>query len=105
MWEHAKDFIAVPGAIKASLEVLKLIREGRGSTKQDTEAVSSRLGEVQVALRNFARDALELEAIKCVHTLTNDIPTDLQHTFRMERRNTVEASEIYKAERARMDDE
>ncbi len=73
MWEHAKDFIGIPAAIKACLEVVKILKEGRYGTDHHAEEIGRRLSEVQSALKDFTRDALELEAIKYVHTLTNDI--------------------------------
>lgn len=76
-WEHAKALIGIPSAIKATIDIISLIRSNP-NTPQDPNVPLSR---ILSGLDQFAQDAFALEAFKALHTTTNTLFTDLRQTF------------------------
>jgi hypothetical protein len=76
-WEHAKTLIGIPGAVKATIDIVNLVRSGE---KSPTEA-QQQLAMILSGLNDFAHDALELAAYKALHTMTSSMMTDLKETF------------------------
>jgi hypothetical protein len=77
VWEHAKTLIGVPGAIKATIDIIKLIKSGQKSPDDAQQQLASALS----GLDDFAHDALELAAYKALHTMTSSVMIDLKETF------------------------
>ncbi len=80
MWGHAKDILSIPGALKATLDIINYFRTGQPSAAQADDAIN-KLGSVKSALERFAVDALELTAYKDLHAMTNQLNIDLRQTF------------------------
>lgn len=82
MWEHASALIGVPAAIKATLEIIKMLNPAPGKAEPAQQA-AHKLESVYAAVASLATDAAELAAFKDLHALTNQFQIDLKDSFAM----------------------